>query len=245
MTKDIRNKACLLLFCLLCCLPLAAQTTGAATVEPASVPLSQRSIPESAWQKLSSDPDITRYRDLVETEQEKKAEQPPRESRSNWLEHIIEFFASGFGKLLLWVFIAVIVLYIAYSLIAGQGRFTFRKEKVFDTGDTGDNAEDLGGSDWDKRMEDAMAAGDTRLAVRFGYMRLLQLLQERELIRYRIDKTNHDYYYELADSPYKQPFRQLSRRYEYAWYGNYSLSADAFSEYLGTLRTIKNDLKAL
>jgi hypothetical protein len=68
------------------------------------------------------------------------------------------------------------------------------------------------------------------------------LLQERSLIVYRPDKTNIQYYRELTDSPFRQPFRDLSRQYEYAWYGNYLPSKAVLDYYMQQFNSIKKSL---
>lgn len=242
---DMRNKLTLLLLglALATAVPAQAQLKDKDTI----VQLSNRSMPDTAWQRLSADPEISRYKNMVEATPELKEPGEQRREEPFLLRiilGIINFFGTLLGTVLLWLFVACVVLYILYRLVGSQGRFSFGKERKFSEGTEQAEAEDVEGTDWDSRFAQAVAAGDTRLAVRYSYMHALQLLQARELIRYRIDKTNHDYYYELADTPFRQPFRQLSRQYEYAWYGNYPLSPEAWEEYLHTFRTLKSNLKA-
>ena len=68
------------------------------------------------------------------------------------------------------------------------------------------------------------------------------LLQKKELINYKNDKTNFDYYTELNASEFRQPFKTLSRQYEYAWYGNAVPSDAAYSEYLSLFNNVKKQL---
>ena len=102
--------------------------------------------------------------------------------------------------------------------------------------------EDLYGSNWEALLQKTMRNNDTRMSVRYYYMWLLQLLQESQLIQYRTDKTNHEYYMELKEDSCRQPFRQLSRQYEYAWYGNYPLSSDAFRDYINLFNNLRNQM---
>lgn len=244
----MRNRLKLLLLAVCLCVGAQAQVTETDTGSRAgqTLTLSDRNVPDTAWQRLSTDKDIVRYKDLVEVEAEPEKQDSNQEEPAflKVLAAIFRFFSGTTGKALLWIFVACVVLYIIYRLTAGQGRFSFRKEKKFSEGTNDGAVEDVEGTDWDSRLNQAISAGDIRAAVRYSYMHTLQLLQERDLIRYRIDKTNHDYYYELADTPFRQPFRQLSRQYEYAWYGNYPLTPQAWEEYLQTFRTLKSNLKA-
>jgi hypothetical protein len=72
-------------------------------------------------------------------------------------------------------------------------------------------------------------------------MHILQLMQQSGQIRYRIDKTNHEYYLELTQEALRQPFRDLLLRYEFAWFGRFPVSAEAWAD----TQTIYRQLKAL
>ena len=74
-------------------------------------------------------------------------------------------------------------------------------------------------------------------------MGVLHLLQDNNLIAYRDDKTNYDYYQELKATDYKQPFRNLSRVYEYTWYGNYSINDNTLQQYMGIFNGLKQQLQ--
>lgn len=159
----------------------------------------------------------------------------------------INFLSSGAGKLLLLSLLVVLIGYIGYRIVSGDGRiFSRRNTKVKEIPD--DDAviseEDLFLSNWEERLTTAIASGDTRMAIRYSYMLLLQILQARNMIQFRNDKTNTDYYRELSDTAVRQQFRQLSRSYEYAWYGNFVPSADAFNDYLKIFNGVKKELGA-
>jgi hypothetical protein len=76
-------------------------------------------------------------------------------------------------------------------------------------------------------LAQAEAAGNRRLAVRLGYLQLLKQLTDRDFIAWQPDKTNQTYLHELATSrPAARPaFAELTRQFEYAWYGELPVSA--------------------
>ncbi len=78
----------------------------------------------------------------------------------------------------------------------------------------------------------AEAAGNRRLAVRLGYLHLLKQLTDRDLIAWQPDKTNQAYLHELAASyPAAHPaFAQLTRQFEYSWYGELPVSAAGYQQ---------------
>lgn len=88
--------------------------------------------------------------------------------------------------------------------------------------------EDISGIDFDARIRQAKESRDFRLAVRWLYLKQLYLLNENGKITWQPYKTNMDYSNELAGSPLRQPFRELSKIYEYVWYGDYPMSGERF-----------------
>jgi hypothetical protein len=78
----------------------------------------------------------------------------------------------------------------------------------------------------------AEAAGNLRLAVRLGYLQLLKQLTDRDFIAWQPDKTNQTYLHELATSrPTARPaFTELTRQFEYAWYGELPVSAALYQQ---------------
>lgn len=93
-----------------------------------------------------------------------------------------------------------------------------------------DQADDIHEIDYEKRIQEAVAARQYRMAVRLYYLHALKTLADRRLIDWKIDKTNHDYLREMADSPLRQPFAEMTRGFEYAWYGDMPLDETAFQQ---------------
>jgi Domain of unknown function (DUF4129) len=79
--------------------------------------------------------------------------------------------------------------------------------------------EDIHGLDFEALLTTAETAGNYRLAVRLGYLQVLKQLTDQGLIRWQPDKTNHDYLFELPAGPLPDAFRELTRQFDYVWYG--------------------------
>lgn len=91
-----------------------------------------------------------------------------------------------------------------------------------------DMEEDISQIDFDEKIRKARNDKDFRLAVRWLYLKQLFLLNEHGRIAWQPYKTNMDYANELSSSSLKPSFRQLSKLYEYVWYGDYPLEEDGF-----------------
>jgi hypothetical protein len=85
-------------------------------------------------------------------------------------------------------------------------------------------------------FEAAMAAaraGDFRAAVRKLYISLLYELSERNLVEIEESATNRDYLARLARfETLVPPLRQMTDRFDVAWYGMFPTSQEEFSAYL-------------
>lgn len=204
-------------------------------------PKTQRNITYEEWNDLTND-DAFSYRKTVENE---KIEEPEQRDYSGWYRFwgaIWEWMGSTGGKVIIWSFLIAVILYAVYKILVGDGISIFGRTSKVLAEDTHALVEDINDTNWEKLLEKAAKEGDLRLSVRYSYMLLLRLLQDSDLIQYREDKTNFQYVSELADTQYKQPFRTLSRQYEYTWYGEYPISQDSYNEYIASIMDIKKKL---
>jgi len=92
----------------------------------------------------------------------------------------------------------------------------------------------------------AEATGNLRLAVRLGYLQLLKLLTDRDLIAWQPDKTNQTYLHELAAS---QPgasaaFAERTRQFEYIWYGELPMPTTLYEQVRAGQRQLGQQLGA-
>jgi len=82
----------------------------------------------------------------------------------------------------------------------------------------------LAETDLDKLIENALTAGNFRLAVRFVYLKILKLLSGKQLIEYQYQKTNYEYAYEIENADLRAIFREVSFVFDYCWYGEHEAS---------------------
>lgn len=228
-------------FLFLLCLFATSGSYAQAIADSSEAPAVEvhRNITAAEWNEISNDPEF-HYRDSLEYKHDKKVEKKPL---PNPFLRFFEWLASGTGQFVAWGLLILIVLYAVYRIIAGERSGIFgRKNKTMGTAENELVVEDINETNWEKQLQKAATEGDLRLALRDGYMLLLQMLQHNELIHYRNDKTNYEYYSELTDTPYKNPFRQISRQYEYTWYGNFPISQEAYDEYIQLLYSLKKQL---
>jgi hypothetical protein len=72
---------------------------------------------------------------------------------------------------------------------------------------------------------------------------LLKSLSEAEIIDYDVEKTNSDYFLEIAKETTKKEFSYTSYLYNYIWYGEFNIdeiqfkkAKDAFTQFLKSIK---------
>ena len=160
---------------------------------------------------------------LREQAQKKKKidELPVPDTSPSFLDGLLNSF--GF-KLMMWALAIGFIGIIVFQLMKGNGLFS-PKNTVSPVADGGDDAEVLmAQNDFDGLIAAAVHEGNYRLAIRYHFIKALQLLRDKNFIQYQADKTNSRYVYELP-THLRSPFSKLVLPYEYAWYGHFEITA--------------------
>ncbi|MFQ5651037.1 MAG: DUF4129 domain-containing protein [bacterium] len=82
--------------------------------------------------------------------------------------------------------------------------------------------------DFQQLIEVAIREKHFRRAIRLLYLSTLKKLSQTGHIDWKLDKTNHDYLIELGAGSMAQPFADLTRLFEYIWYGEFQLGENEF-----------------
>lgn len=157
-----------------------------------------------------------------------------------WLE---KFLQAMFNS------ISAIRFVIMFLLLAGLGFLLYRYMKVngifkkpaLIDGLTEIQEEELhSGEEYEEKIKTAIAAGDTRQAIRWWYLYTLFQLAGRQMIVAGREKTNNDYLRSMRSSPYYKKFATLTLDYEYIWYGGFEVSEDNFRNINQEFRDFNN-----
>jgi hypothetical protein len=206
-----------------------------------ALPLSQkdRTLNEQSWKKMTADKSFQ----YTDTKPATPKENNMGDAWNSFWSTIWDFLQSGAGKVLIWVLVALLLLFVIFRLVQLNGNIFFAKRDKNLNQETEDELSDQYlPADWEKTITDAARAGNYRLAVRHGYRYLLFLLGEKELIRFQTAKTNYQYAYELSGTALHKPFMQLTRQYEYAWYGGFDIEKSQFEQYYRLVTQLKEDI---
>jgi hypothetical protein len=143
-------------------------------------------------------------------------------------------FLEGLGRLLesktvrnvFYLLVILAVIWIIYRLVVVNNLFVFDSRKKLNTADSGEDAEPEGRIR--ERIEAAIKNGDYRLATRLLYIETLQWLDQLQLIRYKADTTNQEYVKQMDQTSKGKEFRQLTRVFDFVWYGRFDVSREKF-----------------
>lgn len=191
------------------------------------------------WDELINDPDF-HYRD------QKEALQKLEPAQNNILDKLggllLSFFTSPTGKFIGWIVFFVFLAWILFKIFTGNFPLFGKKTTAIQETMVENEEEILANTNWEQHLQLAIHNADNRLAIRYSFMRMLQLLQQNNLIHFEDNKTNTDYYNELTRLELKRDFKHLSRQYEHTWYGHYRISDEAYHAYMITFDNLKSTL---
>ena len=165
---------------------------------------------------------------------------PAEPKRIPWLERFLQAMFNS---------ISVIRFVIMFLLLAGLGFLLYRymrvngifqKPKLIDGLKEIQEEELHSGEEYEGKIKAAIAAGDTRQAIRWWYLYTLFQLAGRQMIVPGREKTNNDYLRSMRSSPYYKKFATLTLDYEYIWYGGFEVSEDNFRNINQEFRDFNN-----
>jgi hypothetical protein len=171
-------------------------------------------------------------------------------TRPGLLERFLEWLAEMlFGKagyrnvdltrkIIIWTIIIASFVIIIWLLSRSQLVSLIKPKHKATAFNFSDVTEDLNAINFEARISEAVKNDDFRLAIRWHYLKMLFVLDQKKLIAFAPYKTNIDYKYELKDKQALNFFLSLSRIYEYVWYGefkvtsaNYASNAQDFNDF--------------
>ena len=173
-----------------------------------------RSVPDSVVNKMKNDKDFAYANDMSYWK-----EAPPR--RRNSFDRLISAITqSAVLKLILYSILIAAILYALYQVMVVNNFFIFsgRRKKKNAGEESGD---ELQNENIDERISEAVKDRNYRQAIRYMYLKTLKLLSDNNIITLHAKSTNQDYIRQMYKHDILPQFRQLTRIYEYVWYGEF------------------------
>jgi hypothetical protein len=166
---------------------------------------------------------------------------PPTVAENFWSRLLAFFFrlfehlfrgatATGAGKLIVYLLIlgiAVAVILVLLKVNAFRIFFSGADEGSKNYAVFHENIHEM---DFEKLIRDAVRDQKSREGTRLVFLHALKILSDKQLISWDPGKTNHDYVEELKEGQLKAGLNELSFYFDYAWYGDFPVSAETFEK---------------
>lgn len=199
--------------------------------------------------------DLEKYRDDPAFDYEVvKAQRTWWDDFTEWLGYLLRrFFGAIFGVekaplllanflkvlpyLLLGVLLYLLIRFFNNVNISGPGR-------KLERGSVGLSEEEhlIRNEDLQRLVQNALEDKNYRLAIRYYYLYLLQVMTEKNIIAWELQKTNDDYLREIKSTDLKSPFKQITRWYDYIWYGEFHINESGYQKAEKAFSSLKNTL---
>ncbi|MGB1308241.1 MAG: DUF4129 domain-containing protein [Oceanihabitans sp.] len=97
--------------------------------------------------------------------------------------------------------------------------------------------------DINQLINQAIAQKNYRLAIRYYYLLSLKILSDNQTINWQTQKTNADYISEIQTKNIQSSFINITRIYDYVWYGEFFIDAVKFEKLKQPFETLNKKLK--
>jgi len=138
-------------------------------------------------------------------------------------------------RMMFFVLILVALAVVVFLYFRKPSLFYFNRKQKWKYSLEDENIE---GHDFDYLIRQALEKGEYAEAIRLNYLKVLKVLNERELISFNPYKTVNEYVYELKRIDLKSDFKNLSRQFVYYRYGKRKASMETFERFRELSHTI-------
>lgn len=181
-----------------------------------------RKVPDSVTEAMKKQRDFLYANDPSYWEKDKPQDR-------SLLSKFFEFLGSPVMKVVLYIVLGLIILFIIYQVAVVNNFFVFSRTKRNKKKEEGEDGE-IVPLDIDEKIRDAIGKGQYRMAVRYLYLKTLAVLGEKNHIKLHAKSTNNDYLIQMRQSPVFGEFAALTRVYEYVWYGEFMPGQQQFEK---------------
>jgi len=173
-----------------------------------------RTVPDSVVEKMKKDKDFAYANDMSYW-----VKHAPRDR--NWLDRMMSALSRSVAlKFLLYALLMAAIIFGLYQVMVVNNFFILSRAKKTRNA-KGETVEVSVNENLDQKINEAINSKSYRLAIRYMYLKTLKVLSDNNLITLHAKSTNQDYVRQLYNYDNLGQFRQLTRIYEYVWYGEF------------------------
>jgi Domain of unknown function (DUF4129) len=120
---------------------------------------------------------------------------------------------------ILYVVVGIVIALLVLMLFNMRRMFRSKGAKALQFSQ---ETEDIHTMDFPTLLQQALAVPDYRKAIRLRFLEALKSLEDAGAIRWRPEKTNRDYAFELSHPDARTWYREAMLVFDYTWYGHYT-----------------------
>lgn len=153
------------------------------------------------------------------------------------------FGKKGAAPVIRYVFLAAVIVFVVLQLTGAKLQWFLGKNNKAPEGIVSIPDEDISNIDLQELANKSLADGNLRFCIRYHYLHLLKVLDERSYISWHKDKTNREYMLEIQEPEIRRQFRQQTLVFDYVWYGNFEISREQFNKVNSGFQHLVNKLQ--
>ncbi len=176
-----------------------------------------REFDQDKWEELT--------KNIVFEKEKEKKEIEKKESAAPIFNGI-----SKTAKTILFGLAILILVFIIIKIFVGNVTLTNKKVSSTRPMILEEVEKNLQESDLDRYLREALTNKNYRVAIRLYYLMIIKELSAKNLIKWKLDKTNRDYLSEMSSHTSFPDFRSITRTFDKVWYGEQVLEQKDFSE---------------
>jgi hypothetical protein len=180
-------------------------------------------ITDTQWEKISKDKDYTETYADFDTKEKGDANSSSTNVKS-------PSFDLGGLKYLFYLLVAAGILFVIVKIlmnINSSPSINIDNDRVYTLSEVEEKILEI---DLEKILNEALLAGDYRLALRINFLIIIKTLSLRGKIKWAKEKTNWEYFNEIKDYTTASGFKDIISTFEPIWYGEYVVSEELFNK---------------
>jgi hypothetical protein len=223
------------------------------SVSPEKLPTTQdharskmtiRKFDDAKWKKIAGSTSFDEKPDKPKGEDDKKDKGDGDEDEDPPIQNLPSVpWDSELLRVIAYVIVIGLIVAVVYFFTKDL-RFSSKiKPGALPEQDLTASVENIEHIDVTSALQKAIAEGNFRLAVRMYFLDLLKKLNETGYIAWKKEKTNYEYLMELYSKGfYFDDVRKLTLAYELVWYGEHTLSDEAYQKLFSEFESINQNI---
>ncbi|WP_157637893.1 hypothetical protein [Flexithrix dorotheae] len=211
-----------------------------------------KKVDEKTWQEVVSGMDFegnSSKKDMIESSDKEgqRKENAKEVSDSEYSGQLEVPIPTAILEIFKFIFIGlavVIIVFLLFQIVKGSSGISLNT-KIKNEEEVGieELSHEMPRSELEIALDEALKQKDFRKIIRIYYLISIKELSERNLIKWKKDKTNYNYIDEIRGKSGLEPFEPLTILFEWAWYGDQKPEESKFQKAENLYQSLLENLK--